>query len=233
MMGYLTPMSNTTTTPTKATATKSDTMPTGEWPGAWGIYKYSRDAVKFNLGVYLSLLVIPIIVAIVISTLKLPEALDNLLNNVISTVFGVASTFVILAALRRTKLDFNTSVKKSFSLLALEAFALQILTGFMIIGSLLLFVVPFFFVAPRLVLAYYYLIDKRLGIFGSISASWNETKGHVGKVYGIVGAGIAMGLLAVTIIGIPFAIYFLFMYSAALPVLYMYILKHPKSATDK
>jgi membrane-anchored glycerophosphoryl diester phosphodiesterase (GDPDase) len=89
--------------------------------------------------------------------------------------------------------------------------------------SLLLFVIPFFFVLPRLVLSPYYLVNQNLGPIAALKASWEKTKGHSGKVWGIIGVNILFVLLCVTIIGIPVALYLLFMYASASPVLYYWI----------
>jgi membrane-anchored glycerophosphoryl diester phosphodiesterase (GDPDase) len=91
--------------------------------------------------------------------------------------------------------------------------------------AFVLLVVPFFFVLPRLVLAPYFLVDQKLGPIVATRRSWQATKGHAGKIWGIIGASLAMALLAVTIIGIPFAIYFLFMYGAASALAYDFVAK--------
>jgi hypothetical protein len=54
-------------------------------------------------------------------------------------------------------------------------------------------------------------------------ASWAETKGYAINIWGIIAVNILFALLIVTIIGIPFSIYFLIMYSAAFAVFYLYL----------
>lgn len=203
------------------------------WPGAWGAYKFSRDGVKYNLGTYLLLLLAPLLLSMVLGILKVPETTNNFIGTIVSIFFSIALIIVILGAFRGKKIDGMDALKQSFSVLAVKYFVLGILLWLIAVGSLLLLIVPFFFIMPRLILAPYYLVDKRLDIMASIEASWKETKGHVGKVYGIIGASIAMVLLFFTIIGIPFAIYFLIIYSAATPLLYLYIQKHtPAEVAD-
>jgi uncharacterized membrane protein YesL len=203
---------------------EQSTMPAGEWPGAWGLYKYSKEAVKFNLSPYLvASVLIPIGVSILVDILGFPQALNNLISTVVSLVFAVAATIIILAAIRHKKVELEDAVRQSFSIVALKLLGLLILLGLITIGSILLFIIPFFFIVPRISLAPYYLIDKNLGIIDSISASWDTTKGQLGKIYGIIGVNLAMSLLMITIIGIPFAVYLLFMYSAASPILYLFL----------
>ncbi len=199
------------------------------WPGAWGAYKFSRDGVKYNLGVYLLLLLVPFLLSMTLGIFKVPETTNNIVGTIVSIFFSIALIIVILGAFRGKKVDGMDALKQSFSLLAVKYFFLGILLWLIAVGSLLLLIIPFFFIMPRLILAPYYLVDKQLDIMASINASWKETKGHVGKVYGIIGASIAITLLFFTIIGIPFAIYFLIMYSAATPLLYLYIQKQGPS----
>lgn len=231
-------MNKRSTTPTKQKAEKSaqqtkstpatalPAVPGGEWPGAFGAYKYSRDAVRFNLGPYILLaFVFPFLASIVISMIDMPSILNSLINNAVSAYFAVASTLVILAAIRRKRIELGDALKQSEPIVAVKTFFLTLLLGLIVVGSALLFIIPLFIVGPRIILALYYLIDKNLSIGESITASWNITKGHYGKIYGIIGATILMALLMVTIIGIPFSIYFLVMYSAVTPLLYIYLEK--------
>ena len=69
------------------------------------------------------------------------------------------------------------------------------------------------------------MLDQDLGVVEAFKASWHQSKDHVAKVYGIIGAEIVMAILCFVIIGI----YFLLMYAAANAVLY-YFVKGSKSA---
>lgn len=211
----------------KSTSSTPDT-----WPGALGIYGFSRDGVKYNLGTYLPILFAPYAINILAWMLGIEETTRDAISTVAHTIFGVATIIAILAALRGTKLSFQDTFKQTSLLLFLKYFILGILIGIIYAISFLLLVIPFFFVAPRLALAPYFLVDKRLGILESLRVSWDATKGHVSKVYGIVGIFIAMTLLAITIIGIPFSIYFLIMYSAAFPLLYLHTQKQQHTSDE-
>jgi len=130
--------------------------------------------------------------------------------------------FIWLAGTQGKVKTVQDSLKDTYPVF-IKYLVLQILVGLLIGASLLLLIIPFFFVYPRLALAQYYLIDKKMGIMDAINASWNNTKGYSVKVWTVTLAAISMALLALTIIGIPFAIYFLVMYSAAMAVLYKHI----------
>jgi len=222
-------MSAQSATPSKT----KQTHPTNEhsiWPGAFGIYKTSKEAVMVNLKTIILLYVIyfgfTIFLSILFEILKLPEGFEVFLSQVGSTLLGVlatgASTALWLAGFKKQKMTVSESINVGVEYF-LPILLVSILVGLATVGSLLLFIIPAFFIVPRLVLVSYLVIDKDMSPIDAFKASWDMSKGHVGKVYGILGANIAMALLMITIIGIPFAIYFLFMYSAATAVLYTYI----------
>jgi hypothetical protein len=191
------------------------------WPGAFGAYKYSKAAVLTNWVVLLILFILSGVVSSIFSG-KFKNSGGEIISLVISSFFAAAYTFVFIAGVRRNKMSLEDSFKQALPVW-LKMIGLTILVTLSAVVSLILLVIPFFFVFPRLVLANYYLVDKKLGIIDAYKASWNVTKGNVGKIYGIVGAGIVMALPLITIIGITSALYFLFMYSAAFAVLYEYI----------
>lgn len=191
-----------------------------EWPGAFGIYKYSKQAVRQNLGTLVLLWLLSVVVSAVLRAVL--RDVSNLVNFIFDGLVTAAVTLTYIAGVRKQALPFGDALDRGTKFW-LQMVGLNLLVGLSIIGSLLLLIVPFFFVAPRLALATYFLVDKDLGMVEAYKASWHATEGHVGKVYGIVGAGIAMMLLMLTIIGIPFSIYFLIMYSAAFTVLYEYV----------
>ena len=200
-----------------------------EWPGAFGIYKYSKQAVKFNLGTIL-LLGLGSIVFSSATEWKLGFA-GQIISLVAGALFTASLTLAYLAGSRKQKLPLEASIKKGWPYL-LNMVLYTILVTLIAFGSLLLLIVPFFIVLPRLVLANYFLIDKKLGPWESIKASWTASQGHASKVWGIFGVNMLMILLIFTIIGIPVAIYLLIMYSGALAVLYESLHKHG-AATPK
>ncbi|HSX47717.1 MAG TPA: hypothetical protein VLF63_02995 [Patescibacteria group bacterium] len=198
------------------------------WPGAFGIYKFSKEAVKFNLETIIYLLIINIVVSGVLQYIfKNPGKILSLL---VAGIFVGAYTIALITSVRRKKITVGESFNQAFKYW-LRLIGLYILVVLSLAVSFLLLVIPFFFVLPRLVLCFYYLVDKDLSIIDAYKASWNNSKGHSGKAWGIIGASLVMVLLCVTIIGIPFSIYFLFMYSCAYAVFYEY-LNSNKSTTS-
>lgn len=206
------------------------------WPGAFGAYKFSKAAVMFNLGTYLTVLAISIgftlVMSIVGGAIGLPEALNQLLQNAVSFTLSLTAILVLFAGVARVKKSFNEALEETWPLLV--RFLLQmVLLAVIAVASLILLIIPFFIIMPRLALAPYILVKEKLGVVEALQASWDRTKGHVGKVWGLVGVNILIALLFVTIIGIPFAVYFYIMYSAAWNVLYAYVVEHNSAASQQ
>ncbi len=205
---------------------KTEHVPKGEWPGAWKLYQYSKQAVLINWQTILGLLAVSILISLMIEALFPKESnATNLLINLISVAFGVILTSAYLASSRGKSISFEESFSVLKPMLYLKYLAVTLISGLLSFLSLILFIVPFFFVFPRILMAPYLVVDKGTDPVEAIQASWNMTKEHVGKIWGIIGATLAMSLLALTIIGIPFALYFLFMYQVAMILLYRYIQK--------
>jgi hypothetical protein len=191
------------------------------WPGIFGVYKYSKAAIRFNLGTNVWLIIITAVLggAAEAGSREGHNAFAGIIGYLLSMLFGAAFTLSQIASVRRTKLSFEGALKNALPLW-IKYFLLTILVNITYIISFLLLVIPFFFVLPRLMLATYFLVDKRMGVLAAYKASWHATKGHLMKPWNVVAGNVLIGLLMFTIIGIPFSIYFYIMYSAALAVLY-------------
>lgn len=202
------------------------------WPGAWHIYKYSKQAVKRNWGILLVLFIADSLVSLITHVIlgKVP-GLALLVNYLVSFIIQIVTIVILIACVRGRKISFGEALKSVKPILYLRYFCNILLLAFVLFGALLLLIVPFFIVLPRLLLTPYFLVDKNMGPLEAIRASWASSKGNVGKLWGIIGATLAMTLLVITIIGIPFALYFIFMYSAAYAVLYEYITQSENKTT--
>lgn len=198
-----------------------------EWPGAFSIYKYSKQAVKFNLGTILVLGFGSIVVSS-ITEWKI-GFVGQIISLVAGALFTASLTLAYLAGTRGQRMSFKEAIKKGWPYL-IKMVLFTVLGTVIAIVSFLLLIVPFFIVVPRIVLANYFLIDKNLGPWESIKASWEASRGHAGKVWGIFGVNLLMILLGFTLIGIPVAIYLLIMYSAGMAVLYEHLNKHAPAA---
>jgi hypothetical protein len=198
------------------------------WPGAFGVYKYSKQAVKPNAA---TVVFVWLIFAVIQGLIDYKTDNFGSTISIIFTALGdVALVLVFLASVKGEKISVGNALSQALPFW-LKNIGLSLLVGLAAVLSFIALVVPFFIVFPRLVLVTYFLVDRKLGVIEAFKASWHETKGHSTKVWGVIGATILMALLMVTIIGIPFSIYFLIMYSAANAVLYEFIKKNPAQAT--
>jgi len=192
------------------------------WPGAFGAYKYSKQAVKPNVWPLVSLWLINLVISFVVELAL--KRIGEIIAIIIGSLLTAAILLVLIASVRGRHMSVGEALSEALPLW-LKMIGLQILVVVSVVVSALLLIVPFFFVLPRLVLSSYFLVDKRMGVIEAYKASWAATKGNAGKIWGMIGATFLMVLLMITIIGIPFAIYFLLMYSAALAVLYEFLTK--------
>jgi len=210
----------------------TETIP-GTWPGAFGLYKHARQAMRLNIGTYMAVFLLSLVVGAIPNTVnqKSPAYfLLNIASNIVAVWFGAAIIIIVLRSVKGHKISVNDSLQQGIALFG-KYFLQSLLMGLIAIGSILCLIVPAFFILPRLALAQYYLFDQNMGIVESIKASWEATRGHVGKVWGIFGVNFGIVLLMLTIIGIPIAFYFLIMYTAADAILYFWLVKHGKDTS--
>ena len=106
-------------------------------------------------------------------------ALMLLVLSLLSLVVEVAMDNLSLGLMngRFEKLTFDAAKMPVW--LYVKAFVVNLLVGLLCTLSLALFVVPFFFIAPRIALAgLYQLAHPEAGIMESIGASWRMTEGN-------------------------------------------------------
>lgn len=219
---------------------ENNTTPTApsEWPGAFGIFKSSREAIRFNLGTILALTLLVIAVSFGVGLVseilfgkRLGDTVGQLISFFVSTYFTITLTYAYLASARRKKVDLNATLAVVPPLFW-RMFLLNILATLSVIGGLLLFIVPGIIIAMRLSLSTYYLVDQNLSVMEAYKASWHATRGHLGKLWGIIGVGLLMLLPVFTIVGVVATAYLLFMYSAAMALLYLHLTKNPRPSNQ-
>jgi uncharacterized membrane protein len=131
-----------------------------------------------------------------------------------------------LASARHLKIAVEEALRDAVPFI-LKYFLLFVLTTLLAGLSLLLLIIPFFFVMPRLVLAPYFMVDKKLGPIEALKASWAASKGNVGKIWGIFGVALLFGALILVLVGI----YLSFMYAAIFAVFYLYITRQKQGSS--
>lgn len=205
------------------------------WPGAFGLYKYSKRTVLLNWQTLVGLIVANILLSALSSVLTnhirsaFLVVLISLIFQVAAIVLAMLMALMYLAGMRGNTLSISDAFKKLSPRLVINYIVAVILVAVIVIVSALLFLIPLLFVLPRLVVVQYFVLDKNMGALDAIAASWRATSGHALKIWSVLAATVAMALLFLTIIGIPFAIYFLFMYGAATAILYGFVTQKHKA----
>lgn len=197
------------------------------WPGAFGIYKQARTATLVNGWTLLGMVLVSILISAPVNIASKDNSLGtatlvaSLIVVLLSFWLQLAMTYVLLAGGRGQKLGFGQALRKGLKVYV-NGLVAYFLSRLLVVLSLVALVVPFFFVMPRLALVLYYLIDKNLGPIEAIKASWNGTKGHAGKVWGVIAVEILFGVLMLVLVGI----YLSFMYLTATALLYLFVTSH-------
>jgi hypothetical protein len=207
--------------------TPTPSTPHGSWPGAFGIYAPSRDAMKRNLQTLVVLVLIIIIGSSAINSLFSHSSsfLKSLASFAFSAYTTAALVHATLASVRGKHVELSEALRVPWGVI-LNMFLLSILIALSVAGGFLLLIVPAFFIIPRLVLAPYFLIDQKLGVVDAYKASWNASQGYVGTIYGIIGVTLLMMLPVITVVGVVVTAYLIFMYTASTALLYEYVKKH-------
>ena len=209
-----------------------------EWPGAFGIYKYTKSAVKNNLSFIIILLLASTGIGFLASLISKTSghnsfsAIGSTISYFVSVVVSAALTYTFLEISKGTSIgwdDIYEIIIKRFWYIV----GALILSGLIAAASILLLIIPAFFVIPRLALVQYFVLDKGMSPLDAIKASWDTTEGDYGKIYGIVGVSILIVLPAITIIGIIATVYFGIMYYPVFAMLYLYLTKQAIVAPEE
>lgn len=133
----------------------------------------------------------------------------SVVESLISIVFyaGLARTCILLASHSMDKLSFDGF--KMPVMTYLKVFALSIVVGIIVAIGLCLCVLPGIWVAVKLSMSVYYLLDHpEAGIVESMKASWEMTKGNWWAILGLEFVNFFLVLLGfcVCCIGTFFAI---------------------------
>jgi hypothetical protein len=221
-----------------------DTVPTSKvsipkpdnWPGTFEAFKIVKPYIRPQIWNFVTTLGIGIIgslfISIVVTAVFKHTLGGTAVNDVISLFIGAFLQATILtmffAYLNNKELDVSEALSYGYNR-SFRMLGVVVIMEVLLVASFILLVIPFFFLFPRVYLAPYFLMYDDLTVGEAFAASWHLTKGHAKEVYGIVGVNILLVLLCLTIIGIPFAIYWGIINSSSLAFLTMY-LSQPKMA---
>lgn len=200
-----------------------------EWPGAFGAFKPSREAVRRSLSTLIWLAVLDVVVNIGL-TIVLRAVFGSTAGGTLydvgslftSSLFIIAQVYVYLQGIHGKRVELN-ELYPAISPYWMRMVLLDLLIVVTVVAGLILLIIPGIYFGLRLSLAPYFLVDKNMDIMEAYKASWDATKGNLKKILGIIGVYILMILPVVTLIGGLATIYFTFMYAAVYALFYEHV----------
>lgn len=113
--------------------------------------------------------------------------------------FGMIKIFLHFAHEKKARIsDLWDHNRRRFA----RWFLAQIIVGFLTMIGIILLIIPGIFVAARLYLYKYFVVDQDMTSIEAISASWELTKGHVWEIIGIKILSFGLFILGLIPIGI-------------------------------
>jgi hypothetical protein len=207
--------------PPKNQIQSSEMVPRAPWPGAFGVYNYSKRVISYNLAAFLPVIVFAYL-AELIATYSRP--LVAILLYIVVFLLQLTGYVILLACLRHQKISIGDALDKA-TRLSLKTLCLYFIMGVMVALGLVLLIVPGIILIARLALAPYYLIDQNLSIKESLVTAWKNSEGHVTKTWGVIAVELLFAILALVLVGF----YLTVVYSAAILILYKFENAQPKT----
>lgn len=179
-----------------------------QFPGAFELFKPSWEAVKRNLITFIELILVPVLVAFIISLPSWRHAnmASNVINGplflrdgiagLISLLFAPALAYTQLQSVRGKTVDFMQALKASVKFFW-RFIGLIIVMGIVIFVGFILFIVPGLFMLRRYILAPYYLIDGDMKVFEAMRASAADSKTYSSAIWGLIGVEILCAVVGV------------------------------------
>src|SRR6267142_3271670 len=108
------------------------------WPGAFGVYKYSKQAVMLNLGALVIIWVINFVLSGIVEAIF--KSAGGFISLLISSLFTAAYVLVYLASVRGQRLAVGDAISQAVSFW-LKMIGLLLLVGISLVVSFLLLIV--------------------------------------------------------------------------------------------
>ena len=186
----------------EASNSTSQSSASSKLPSAFKLVSPSIEALGTNFWTFAGLIVFEMFFLAILYVLMLANSDPNGSGSVSSsvaismTVLGILGgicTLIAEPALIKTqlisakdeKIGFTPALKSGLPFVW-RMLGLQIMMILICGIALLLLVIPFFFVLPRIVLAPYYMVDRNMGVIAALKASAAEYK-KVKGVWGLLG----------------------------------------------
>lgn len=199
----------------KSTDTPADAPTVVQFPGAFTLFKPSITSLWRNIFTIVEGLSIVIVVcglAILAGVLGAgSNAALHVPMRALAVLFGLSGiVLVVIAGAGFTVLQLKSVQGRTVTLreayedgkkFALRMLGVHLVMVVVFMVSLLLFVVPFFFMLRRYYLAPYFLADRDLGVFDAMKASSVESRRYGSAVWGLIGVKALISIVGF----VPFA----------------------------
>ncbi|MGH7157896.1 MAG: hypothetical protein ACREGD_02335 [Candidatus Saccharimonadales bacterium] len=220
------------------------TTKTKQLPDAFALFKPSWKAFQLNFETFVWQLLLPVGIAglavlgfVVAGFAFHASGSENIIPFIAAGLLALVALYfvvVIAASLIVTELHSARMQEISFmsALRDIQGSVLKLVGLFIIFSlavgiGLILFILPGLFAFQRLLLAPYYLVDQKLGVFESIRRSWRAGSQYSGAVWGIVGIVVAINLVSwVPLVGWLASLILTVMYFCAPAIRYRQIVEH-------
>lgn len=163
------------------------------------VYKSGFETYKKNWQIFLAVSLIMIVVSVISENIK-----DSFLLEIsfwlISTLLwvGVLKLCLDLASGKKVKLD---SLLNEFTKVP-SYIVSSIIYGFVVVLGFILLILPGIFIAIRLQLYLYFIVDKSLGPIEALKASWKATDGCFWDLFLAAVMAIVINILGALALGI-------------------------------
>jgi len=167
-------------------------------PSAFALFVPSVRAMLLNLQTFVLLGALPLVMFVALGftgglelTATGPPHWDAVIPfsaGIIVAIFIISPAVVLvqLKSVRRQQIGFREAFDQGLHYFW-RMLGLALLLAVIFVVSLILFVVPFFFMLRRYLLSPYYLVDRDLGIREAMRQSAAASKHHSGAVWGVIG----------------------------------------------
>lgn len=197
---------------------------------AFNLFEPSTKAVLRSPGAYFIFYVIPFILftaasAIDIETQRTDYVTSLAFATFVSLLLYPPLVYTYLRSAHGKTVSVLDAVRKSYRSFW-PLLGLTLITGFIILIGLLLFIVPGVIMLRRYLLSPYYLIEEKLSIKDAMTRSAEESKVYQGSVYGVIGVILLIALIGVvTQVGLVVSAILQLLYAAAPAIRYLEIKK--------
>ncbi len=203
-------------------AVQAKVVDSKKWESPFKVYPMIKHNVKkyfWTIFLFFAVYYVIYIVVAMIFKGKSGSVIVSLTNIILSAYLSVAVILTYINAFSDKVVSFADTIKSSNKFIG-KYIILNIFITIISILSILALGIPAFFIIPRIIIAPFLLVKNDMSATDALKQSWEITRNQYGPLYLWFLQSILIGLLAFTIIGIPFAIYFIIV-TGSIPIFWI------------